>query len=649
MDRQASLCWGQRHVWLNHHQLPPRERHELNLIISIGPEPGSTIDSLRQVFDLLVRRHEGLRSTHHIDRDGGPVQRVHPPRGRMPVACYDTTEHTPAELAALIAEFTAAEFVLDRDWPIRACIISTGSAPQRVIVVGHHTALDDWVMETLKREADELHAGILSRRPAALAPVRYHPVDLARYEASGEAARIHQRSREHWDRGLRDIPADLFAARRSSGPQNRPGFSASLSSPAALSAARTLATRHGVFPSVVYHAVFTALLAAYTHSPMIGYRVFAGNRRSPRHADVLTCMFQPTLMCVDGSDNPSFTQLVRRGSTASAAALDNSYAAYDEILETVSRHSTERGMGIRLGTTFNHLRYPGKVRGGSRTVLTRNATPRAWSYLDEDCYLRVSEWRDCVVATLTASSAVISEDDLARFLRGFETLLTAAAGSDAELRVRDVAGLVGFDPAAPTPDAVLVDHTLVDLNQVTECLNRCPGVRLAKVFAQHSPTGGHLLTAYVVATDPALHPGALRNHLLGLMYDVPRVCCPHQFVICEREPADPNDQHAWAGQPARVAGDGTTPFHCPPSTDEERLLGEAVESVNRTDRVSMADSYVVAGGRVLNIPRVQQVLRDKGYRTPSVYQIASGRPLRAIAAMLRRMDDVDREGEPNVG
>ena len=164
MDRQASLCWGQRHVWLNHHQLPPRERHELNLTISIGPEPGSTIDSLRQVFDLLVRRHEGLRSTHHIDRDGGPVQRVHPPRGRMPVACYDTTEHTPAELAALIAEFTAAEFVLDRDWPIRACIISTGSAPQRVIVVGHHTALDDWVMETLKREADELHAGILSRR-----------------------------------------------------------------------------------------------------------------------------------------------------------------------------------------------------------------------------------------------------------------------------------------------------------------------------------------------------------------------------------------------------------------------------------------------------------------------------------------------------
>jgi hypothetical protein len=636
VDRYASLCWGQRYVWLNHHQLPPEARRELNFTISIGPAAGSTIESLRLALDFLVRRHEGLRTTYHTDGEAGPIQRVHPPRS-VPVVCYDTENYSASSLSGLVNDLTAAEFVLDEEWPIRACIISTGSVPKRIVLVTHHTAVDDWSLETLKREADELHISIMARRPAALPPVRHHPVDLARHEMSPEAAEIHRRSRDYWDRGLRHIPADLFGVRRVPGSAEPAALSASLSSPAALSAARSLATRHGVWPSIVYTATFTALLAAYTYSPVVFYRTFASNRDSSRHADVLTCMFQPVLVHVDCADNPSFAEVIRRTAVRCGEALDNSYCEYDEIMETISRRSVERGMGIRIAAAFNHLRYASKVRGGTRTIFNWNPSPRSWSLLDDDSYLRVSEWQDCVVATLNARPAVMAAADVERFLRGFETLLVAGADANDNARVSDIARLVGFDTRPIRENTAVIDNTPVEVQRIAECLHEHLGVRTAKVFNETAPTGDQQLTAYVVSGDPSLTPGDLRAHVLGRMYDLDQVRCPHRFVVCDRAPADVGCARSWVAQPAVAAGTGRQAPEVPPRDEAERLLCEAVLTVNKIDGLSMAQSYVMAGGRVMNIPRVQQIMRDQGWVGPSLYEIASARPLGTIAARYENM------------
>jgi hypothetical protein len=201
--------------------------------------------------------------------------------------------------------------------------------------------------------------------------------------------------------------------------------------------------------------------------------------------------------------------------------------------------------------------------------------------------------------------------------------------------------MVGLAPA-PVP------YRQIAPERVAALLAGHPDVAEARVFGE--PAGR--LTAYLAAAapqaasgspvaGPAPDPGRLRAHLLARGYDTPQLGCPDQFVVCEQAPSDPEREAAWAAQPVRIAGDGRLPPHVPPSTAAEGALERAVRTANGLDggELNMAGSYLAAGGRVLRIPVVQQHLRDRGWAGASVYELASARPLEAIAGTLVRVDE----------
>src|SRR4051812_26334900 len=73
-DKTAELCWGQRYIWLRHHQLPAEARHETHIVTSFPLPPGAPLIGVRTMLNYLVRRHEALRTTYHCDGEGGPWQ-----------------------------------------------------------------------------------------------------------------------------------------------------------------------------------------------------------------------------------------------------------------------------------------------------------------------------------------------------------------------------------------------------------------------------------------------------------------------------------------------------------------------------------------------------------------------------------------------
>ncbi|MBF9132824.1 hypothetical protein I0C86_28275 [Plantactinospora sp. S1510] len=623
-ERSASLCWGQRYVWLNHHHLPPGSRHELNLSLSYDPPPGSTVENLRTAVEALVRRHEALRTTLHWDGTDGPVQRVSPPMS-VPLTVREV-RHGSVRPADVINEQVTTRFRLDEEFPFRACIITSDSVPRLLVATGNHVAVDDWSLETIKREFWELHTAVLAGRPVTLPPVRQHPVDLARYEASTPARRTHERAMAHWSAALERIPADLFSRRRR--PDVAGAYSASLSSPAAFAAAKKLAARYHTWPSLICTAAYVTLMAAYTAGDSVSFTTYAGNRDSRQHSDLLTCLFQPVIVDVPCDDDPTFDVLVQRTTERAGQALANSYSSYDEVVALVARHSTERGLALRVTNAFNYIRHSATSRGGTRTLLTWNAEPVTWSQLENDSYLRVHEWQDCLMTTLSVRAPVMDREDVARFLHGLERLLVEQAESDAPIRLAEVATLAGFDtPPAHPPGTVTLDHTPVHPPTVADCLARFPGVRTARAFAHDNE-----LTAYVVADDAEVTPAALRGYLLGRMYDLDRVRCPDRFVVCRRAPADPENAGAWTAVDAALSGDGRDGPVRRPRHEIEHLLYESVRAVNGLPEVDLSQSYIGAGGRVLNIPRVLELLGQSGWVGPTVYDLASARPLAAVAA-----------------
>ncbi|MFI6298513.1 condensation domain-containing protein [Nonomuraea sp. NPDC050790] len=446
--KTAKLCWGQRYMWLRFHQLPPAHRHETHVVLRLGVHEGITLANCRATLTYLARRHEALRTTFHLDGDGDPYQKVDPPGPVRAVEVTTERDGTPSP-AEVVEDLSSRPFDLETEWPIRACVITSGGVPKQMVVVLNHLAVDVWTIGELKRELRMQRAGFASRRPAAIQPVRHQPADLARYESSAEAAVTAARAVAHWENEIAQLPYDLFATRRAR-PDGPPARHATLISHALLAASRELAAAHQAWPSLIHLTAYTATMAAYTGSETVGHLSFVGNRDSHPYGDVLTCMFSPTLVRVDCSGDPTFGELLTRVAAAFARAREHAYLPYDEVVELLSREGSRRAHPVRLASEFNFIKQASREYKGARTAYTTNPVPEAWARTGTDTYVRVDEWKDAVAISLHAAASVMDGEAVERFLRGFESVLLAAR--DDAFRLSDATALAAFPPAgAPTP------------------------------------------------------------------------------------------------------------------------------------------------------------------------------------------------------
>ncbi|MCA2220984.1 condensation domain-containing protein [Nonomuraea aurantiaca] len=523
--KNANLCWGQRYMWLKYHRLPPGERHDTHIVLRLAIPHDVTVANCRAAINYLTRRHESLRTTYHLDPGPEPRQQVHPPAALPILLATTERDGTPAP-AEIVERLGATAFRLDADWPIRACVITTGGVPKQIVLVLNHLAVDAWTVREIKRELTVQCAGFSSRRPAALEPVRNQPSDLARHESSAEATAVAARSLAYWGEEIARLPADPFAARRT--PDREPvARSATLTSPSLLDAVRRIAATDQVWPSLVHVTAYTAMMAAYTGLGTVAHLSFSGNREPGPYAGVMTCMFAPMLVTVDCHDDPTFAQLLRRVAERFELARTHSSVPYDEVVELVSREGSRRGRPVRLGSEVNFIKQRSSEARARRTTFTWKPVPTAWAYEEMDTYFRIDEWRDAVVVGFHARSSVMGAGDMERFLRGYETVLLAGA----DIRISDVTRLADFSTPAP-----------------------------------------------------------------------------HSTPVRDR-----------------------TSENAP---EAEEALAEVVRQVNGLSEVDLSDSYTLAGGRALRIPRVLALLAAHGWAGASVHHLAGPQPLRALARKL---------------
>ncbi|MFI7143989.1 condensation domain-containing protein [Nonomuraea sp. NPDC050022] len=552
--KNANLCWGQRYMWLKYHRLPPGERHDTHIVLRLAIPHDVTVANCRAAINYLTRRHESLRTTYHLDPGPEPRQQVHPPAA-LPILLVTTERDGTPGPAEIVERLGTTDFRLDADWPIRACVITTGGTPKQIVLVLNHLAVDAWTVREIKRELTVQCAGFSSRRPAALEPVRNQPSDLARHESSAEATAVAARSLAYWGTEIARLPADPFAARRAPTPPDREPValdgrpitpngtpltsgrepltsepvarSATLTSPSLLDAVRRIAAADQVWPSLVHVTAYTVMMAAYTGLGTVAHLSFSGNREPGPYAGVMTCMFAPMLVTVDCHDDPTFAELLRRVAERFELARTHSSAPYDEVVELVSREGSRRGRPVCLGSEVNFIKQRSSEARARRTTFAWKTVPTAWAYEEMDTYFRIDEWRDAVVVGFHARSSIMGAGDMERFLRGYETVLLTGG----DLRISDVTRLADFSAPAP-----------------------------------------------------------------------------HSSTAPERRPTF--------------------------APEAEQALAEVVRQVNGLGEVDLSDSYTLAGGRALRIPRVLALLAAHGWAGASVHHLTGPQSLRALARKL---------------
>ena len=352
-SKSARLCWGQHYHLLRYHQVPAESRHEAHITADYPLPDGCTSEHVRQALNHLVRRHEGLRTVYDLHARPWPLQRVEPP-APLPVSEATTEDDGTPPPAEVIGQLSRAPFDVTREWPIRACVVTTGGRLKRLHLVFNHLGFDDVSLEVLRHDLDAVLAARVERRPVTLAPVPQQPVDLARFEATRSPDAVDA-ALEHWRGEVRRLPADVFAARRD--PSRAPGsaYSASFTVPSLLAASRGIAARERCWPAAVHLAAYAVAVAAWTGERRVAHRLYTSQRAASGFPSVLTCLSYPTAASLDLTDDPVFSTVLRRAADRIGQAMTHAHVPYDRVAEFVAQESALRRQPVRVATEVNFL------------------------------------------------------------------------------------------------------------------------------------------------------------------------------------------------------------------------------------------------------------------------------------------------------
>ncbi|MFI5777108.1 amino acid adenylation domain-containing protein [Nocardia sp. NPDC051570] len=197
VGERLPLSAGQRRLWF----LQTRDPQDTTLNICVGYRLTGALDPgrLRRAVEVVVERHEILRTTYGLGEDGEPYQIAHAALAPL-WQDHDLCE-LPETSRALRVEVLARRefgrpFDLETESPVRILLARTGSDEYALVIVVHHICWDDDSWAVFFRE---LNAAYGERDLPAL---RGQFVDVD--DIAGDAADL-----DFWRRTLRPLPEPL--------------------------------------------------------------------------------------------------------------------------------------------------------------------------------------------------------------------------------------------------------------------------------------------------------------------------------------------------------------------------------------------------------------------------------------------------------
>src|SRR5260221_6933046 len=173
---------------------------------ALNVAPGRPLDDVTKAIGALISRHESLRTLFTAGAPGEWAQQV-TASGELLVEVHEAGGRLDAT-QALVRQRLSAPFALDREWPVRAAVITSGGAPARVLLALTHVAADFASLGIIARDFRRLAGNSTSRAPE---PPALHPLDQARLEMSPMARSRAEAAVRYWEATLRGTPQCMLA------------------------------------------------------------------------------------------------------------------------------------------------------------------------------------------------------------------------------------------------------------------------------------------------------------------------------------------------------------------------------------------------------------------------------------------------------
>ncbi|NVJ18955.1 non-ribosomal peptide synthetase [Myxococcus sp. AM010] len=201
-----ALSQGQSALFHLHQSNP--DNHAYHTLFSFRAHGPLDVEALRRAAEVLVDRHEVLRTTYGVEDDGRLVQRVHA-QGTLPLTLHDARGVSAAEVRRRLVEEVRRPFDLTTGPVARLSVTRVDGGEHLVVFTQHHVSNDARALQVLQRELLALYGQLVTEGAPRLPPpaVQYRQfVEWERALLAGPRGEVLER---YWTERLAGAPPAL--------------------------------------------------------------------------------------------------------------------------------------------------------------------------------------------------------------------------------------------------------------------------------------------------------------------------------------------------------------------------------------------------------------------------------------------------------
>lgn len=209
------LSFSQQRLWFMYQWEPDSPSYNIPSVFGLPLE--LNIPLLEQSINILIERHEILRTTYKMVQEEETVQVVHPftPIRLELIDLSDLPDsEQSSKLEELMKQKSIIPFKLESEFPIKAYLFSLNTHEHHLLLNIHHIACDGWSLGIVMDEIQQSYKALIRNLPVELPPITVQYADFSSWQRSfmaGEVLTYHQNywsSKFQGELPVLELPAD---------------------------------------------------------------------------------------------------------------------------------------------------------------------------------------------------------------------------------------------------------------------------------------------------------------------------------------------------------------------------------------------------------------------------------------------------------
>jgi amino acid adenylation domain-containing protein len=296
------------------------------------------IEALRRALELIVQRHEPLRTTYALV-DGEPVQLIGTvERFELPLEDLSglAMDHRAAEILNRCVAEAERPFNLVRDLMVRASLMRLAENEHVLLLTMHHIASDGWSLQVVFwRELELLYQACCGDGNAGLPDLPVQYTDYAVWQRKQLEGERLTKLLDYWRKQLEgvsalELPTDRPRPSMATYRGDRHDFTLG---PERIGQLQSLSQAEGVSLQMTLLAAFQVFLSRYSGQDDIAVGTPIAGRNHVALEGLIGLFVNTLVLRTDLSGDPTFRELLGRVRQVSLAAYDHQDLPFEKLVE----------------------------------------------------------------------------------------------------------------------------------------------------------------------------------------------------------------------------------------------------------------------------------------------------------------------------